>query len=41
MHNAELLSMNCYGGGKKKRVDSDLEYDPKDVKKRKLKKKSR
>ena len=41
MDNEEFLQRNCYGGGRKKRVDSDLDYDPEDAKKRKVKKKSR
>ena len=41
MDNDEFLSRNCYGGGKKKRNDSDLEYDPEDAKKQKVKKRNR
>ena len=41
MDNEEFLSRNCYGGGKKKRNDSDLEYDPEDAKKRKAQKRNR
>ena len=41
MDNEEFLSRNCYGGGKKKRNDSDLEYDPEDAKKQKVKKRNR
>ena len=39
--NEEFLSRNCYGGGKKKSKDSDLEYDPVDAKKRKAQKRNR
>ena len=35
MENEAFLSKNCYGGGKRKRNDSDLEYDPEDAKRRK------
>ena len=38
MENEEFLQRNCYGGGRKKRNDSDLEYDPDDAKKRKVRK---
>ena len=41
MDNEEFLSRNCYGGGKKKRDVSDLEYDPEDAKKRKAQKRNR
>ena len=36
MENEFFLSKNCYGGGKRKRNDSDLEYDPEEAKKRKV-----
>ena len=28
MQNEEFLSRNCYGGGKRKSNDSDVDYDP-------------
>ena len=39
--NEKFLSRNCYGGGKRKSNDSDLEYDPNDAKKDKQKKRMR
>ena len=41
MDNDDFFSRNCYGGGKKKRNDSDLEYDPEDAKKHKVQKRNR
>ena len=41
MQNDDFLSRNCYGGGKRKSNDSDVDYDPDDAKKNKRKKKKR
>ena len=35
MENEAFLSMYSNGGGKRKKNDSDADYDPKDAKKRK------
>ena len=39
MENEEFLARNCYGGGKRKCNDADVEYDPESVKKLKKKRK--
>ena len=41
MENEEFLSRNCYGGGKRKGNDSDVEYDPGHAKKLQKKKRKR
>ena len=41
MDNEEFLQRNCYGGGRKKRNDSDLENDPDETKRRKVRKRNR
>ena len=41
MENEEFLSRYCYGGGKRRRNDSDVEYNPEDAKKLNKKKRKR
>ena len=41
MENEEFLSRNCYGGGKRKGNDSDVDYDPGHAKKLQKKKRKR
>ena len=41
MQNKNFLSRKWYGGGKRKSNESDVDYDPNDLKKLKRKKKER
>ena len=41
MENEDFLSRYCYGGGKRRRIDSDMEYNPENAKKLKQNKRKR